>query len=134
MDSERHVVDVIIKTFGYAVCWDRRRRDASRDTDTKTTQVRGGCSLGSGFAGNYSSSDSIKIRAAASTTTSSQSGPRVNSRVTDTTDQELKALWAYVDHDERRSDYLEFQHGCYLLILEGWPLLSKDSLEKIVQS
>jgi Ca2+-binding EF-hand superfamily protein len=54
-------------------------------------------------------------------------------RVTDTTDQELKALWAYVDHDKSGEVTInEFQHGCYLLILEGWPLLSKDSLEKIV--
>ena len=54
-------------------------------------------------------------------------------RVTDTTDQELKALWAYVDHDKSGEVTIkEFQHGCYLLILEGWPLLAKDSLEKIV--
>ena len=54
-------------------------------------------------------------------------------RVTDTTDQELKALWTYVDHDKSGEVTInEFQHGCYLLVLEGWPLLSKDSLEKIV--
>ena len=54
-------------------------------------------------------------------------------RVTDTTDQELRALWAYVDHDRSGEVTIsEFQHGCYLLVLEGWPLLSKDSLEKIV--
>jgi len=54
-------------------------------------------------------------------------------RVTDTTDQELKALWAYADHDKSGEVTIsEFQHGCYLLVLEGWPLLSKDSLEKIV--
>ena len=54
-------------------------------------------------------------------------------RVTDTTDQELRALWAYVDHDKSGEVTIsEFQHGCYLLILEGWPLLDKDRLEDVV--
>jgi Ca2+-binding EF-hand superfamily protein len=54
-------------------------------------------------------------------------------RVTDTTDQELRALWAYVDHDKSGEVTIsEFQHGCYLLILEGWPLLGKDRLEDVV--
>ena len=51
----------------------------------------------------------------------------------DTSDEELQALWTYVDHDKSGEVTInEFQHGCYLLILEGWPLLNKDRLEKIV--
>ena len=42
-------------------------------------------------------------------------------KVPDTTDEELRALWTYVDHDKSAEVTIaEFQHGLYLLILEGW--------------
>ena len=54
-------------------------------------------------------------------------------RVTDTTEEELRALWTYVDHDRSGEVTIrEFQHGCYLLILEGWPVLSKERVEAVV--
>ena len=47
-------------------------------------------------------------------------------KVPQTTDKELQALWTYIDHDKSGEVTLsEFQHGLYLLILEGWPRLSK---------
>ena len=38
----------------------------------------------------------------------------------------LRALWAYVDHDKSELVSIEeFQHACYLLLLEDWPMLRK---------
>ena len=44
----------------------------------------------------------------------------------------LRALWAYVDHDKSELVSIEeFQHACYLLLLEDWPMLSEERLEQI---
>ena len=53
-------------------------------------------------------------------------------KVPDTTDEELKALWTYVDHDKSAEVTItEFQHGLYLLILEGWAPLEDKGLERV---
>ena len=54
-------------------------------------------------------------------------------RVPDTMDDKLHALWTYVDQDRSGEVTIgEFQHGCYLLILEGWPVLKQKILQKHV--
>ena len=51
----------------------------------------------------------------------------------DTSDRELQALWTYIDHDKSGEVSLaEFQHGLYLLILEGWEQITDDDLERVV--
>ena len=51
----------------------------------------------------------------------------------DTSDKELQALWTYIDHDKSGEVSLaEFQHGLYLLILEGWEQITDDDLERVV--
>ena len=51
----------------------------------------------------------------------------------DTSDEELQALWTYIDHDKSGEVSLaEFQHGLYLLILEGWERITDDDLERVV--
>jgi Ca2+-binding EF-hand superfamily protein len=113
--------------------WERHRCD----TDTKNTQVRGGQawdrrgSMNRNWELLFKRLDSDK--SGRLDYDEFERAVRSELRVTDTTDQELKALWTYVDHDKSGEVTInEFQHGCYLLVLEGWPLLSKDSLEKIV--
>ena len=55
-------------------------------------------------------------------------------KVPQTTDKELQALWTYIDHDKSGEVTLsEFQHGLYLLILEGWPRLSKKGLDDVIK-
>ena len=47
-------------------------------------------------------------------------------------DKECKGLWGYIDHD--KSDIVsikEFQHGCYLLLLDDWPRLDKPTLARL---
>ena len=52
----------------------------------------------------------------------------------DTSDEELQALWTYIDHDKSGEVSLaEFQHGLYLLILEGWEQITDEDLERVVQ-
>ena len=54
-------------------------------------------------------------------------------QVPDTTEEELWALWTYVDQDKSGEVTIgEFQHGCYLLILQNWPVLTKKSLANVV--
>ena len=43
------------------------------------------------------------------------------------TEKEAKGLWAYVDHDKSGLVSIkEFQHACYLLILDDWPALTGE--------
>ena len=49
-------------------------------------------------------------------------------------EEELEGLWAYVDHDKSGEVTIEeFQHACYLLILDDWPVLQKATLQRICQ-
>ena len=48
------------------------------------------------------------------------------------TDDELRGLWAYIDHDgSGQATIEEFQHACYLLLLEGWPSLEDGDLTRL---
>ena len=50
----------------------------------------------------------------------------------DVPEDHLKALWAYVDHDKSALVSIEeFQHACYLLLLDEWPTLDEDRLSSI---
>ena len=48
------------------------------------------------------------------------------------TEKEAKGLWAYVDHDKSGLVSIkEFQHACYLLILDDWPRLDRRTLTRL---
>ena len=48
------------------------------------------------------------------------------------TEKEAKGLWAYVDHDKSGLVSIkEFQHACYLLILDDWPRLARRTLTRL---
>ena len=48
--------------------------------------------------------------------------------------EDICALWAYVDHDKSELVSIEeFQHACYLLLLEDWPMLSEGMICIIIK-
>jgi len=53
----------------------------------------------------------------------------------DIPDEELRAFWTYIDHDASGEVTIgEFQHGCYLLLVEGWPDLAPEAVARVCKA